>query len=333
VLLVSGPRVGGRPDARERGSLEFRVYGRNRQGLPSCRRSAPRELRRRPPPSRHRAFGGTPGRRVGPGTVRTKVGGGLPTMVGVAPFLPPTGPGSRMERRGDGSSSGVTDAWPAARIRVLIRGRASPSSVLPARARGRGLPRGGAEDAARGQGTPSRSGRPSTLTLPGSAGHARHEIPREDVVNEQTPRACAGPSTTVWSRDSGGRSCWRDRTCTPNPPPRRTAGGVRSPSDEPRPADVLGVGAGPTGLAPALQAHDHGVRVRPGRLPRCDGRAVRSVTTGSAGAPRRSRVFRRRVISRAADLCSESAGLAPDSARRRREFRAGVGEVVDGMSV
>lgn len=39
------------------------------------------------------------------------------------------------------------------------------------------------------------------------------------------------------------------------------------------------------------------------------------------------------AVGWAADLCSESAGLAPDSARRRREFRARVGEVVDGMSV
>ena len=39
------------------------------------------------------------------------------------------------------------------------------------------------------------------------------------------------------------------------------SGGGWSPSHEP-PADILVVGAGPTGLALALQAHDHGARVR-----------------------------------------------------------------------
>jgi 2-polyprenyl-6-methoxyphenol hydroxylase-like FAD-dependent oxidoreductase len=45
------------------------------------------------------------------------------------------------------------------------------------------------------------------------------------------------------------------------------------------PADVLVVGAGPTGLAMALQAHDHGVRVRiVGRRPE----AFRHSTRGEA---------------------------------------------------
>ena len=39
------------------------------------------------------------------------------------------------------------------------------------------------------------------------------------------------------------------------------------------------------------------------------------------------------LVSRATDLCSESAGLVRDNERRWRVFRARVSDVVDGMSV